>query len=148
MASGLSLSRWGPNAWGFLHATSYAYPDSPTAVEQESMRRFLVVVGEVLPCRRCREHYASFMLRHFSGRELEVLRGRASLSRFLVDMHNDVNRRTEKPTWSYEQVDAMFTEQEPLCSPSAHVHDVSHPLLIGGVVVVLLLVLIAIKVMR
>ena len=103
------LAQWGPAGWIFLHSIGFSYPEAtPTMEEKESMYKFLVHTGEVLPCRRCRRHYAAFVRTHLSDPYCAVLADRESLSRFLVDLHNDVNRRLGRPEMSFERVRALY----------------------------------------
>jgi AcrR family transcriptional regulator len=103
------LAQWGPAGWTFLHSIGFSYPEAtPTVEEKESMYKFLVHTGAVLPCRRCRRHYAAFVRARLSDPYCAVLADRESLSRFLVDLHNDVNRRLGRPEMSFERVRALY----------------------------------------
>ena len=103
------LAQWGPAGWTFLHSIGFSYPEAtPTVEEKESMYKFLVHTGAVLPCRRCRRHYAAFVRARLSDPYCAVLANRESLSRFLVDLHNDVNRRLGRPEMSFERVRALY----------------------------------------
>lgn len=70
---------------------------------------FLRTVGEVLPCKRCRRHYKSFVDKRLrSGTQSPQLADRQSLSRFVVDLHNDVNVRLGRRTMDFETVRHMY----------------------------------------
>lgn len=99
------IAQWGASGWRFLHAVSFAYPDEPTFEERQRMFAFLWSVGHVLPCRRCRAHYESYLqAHHLTSASATALRDRTSLSRFVVDLHNDVNRRLQRSEFDYERV--------------------------------------------
>lgn len=72
------------------------------------MYRFLVYFGAVLPCHKCRRHYAAHLRGHVSDPFGDVLSSRESLSVYLVELHNDVNRRLGKPEMPYVQVKEMY----------------------------------------
>ena len=109
MAAG-SIDEWGPPLWKFLHTASFAYPDAPSAERQQAMLEFLQAVGRVLPCAKCRTHYGS----HCKTCLLpDVVQSRDSLTHWLVDLHNEVNRRTGKPEWTYEQASAAYASHRP-----------------------------------
>ena len=73
------------------------------------MLAFLRSVGEVLPCRTCRAHYRRYVATHLAaGVAAPALLDRESLGRFVVDLHNDVNRRLHRPTMDYEAVHRMY----------------------------------------
>ncbi len=96
---------WGPPGWDFMHAATFAYPEmAPSNADKESMHRFLTTVGEVLPCGTCRPHWKEMMNCHPPD-----LRDRAALTKWLVDRHNDVNKRLGKPCVDYEIVHKKYT---------------------------------------
>lgn len=99
------VGEWGAPGWRFLHCVSFSYGDDPTAEERRRMFAFVVAVGDVLPCKRCRGHYRAYVGAHLTrGAFSPALADRDALSRFLVDLHNDVNRRLGRPTVGYEEV--------------------------------------------
>lgn len=105
----MNPSDWGPQTWHMLHAISFNYPNRPTAQEKEAYRQFFHSLKYVLPCERCRVHFT---------RELQEknpvephLESRESLSRWLVNLHNEVNRRLHKPNMPYDQVLKKFKMQ-------------------------------------
>lgn len=68
------------------------------------MFTFLRSVGHVLPCKRCRAHYNAYMSARLTDPSSPWLTSRETLSRFLVDLHNDVNARLQRPVVDYESV--------------------------------------------
>lgn len=50
---------WGPSLWNFLHLLALSYPDSPTSSDKARIREFLVALQKILPCTKCREHFAT-----------------------------------------------------------------------------------------
>ena len=101
---GLDQKTWGPSAWAFLHAVTLNYPDAPDQSTQELYRRFFSVVGEVLPCKKCRNHYKT----HVTTIPIR-LQSRKDLVEWMVDIHNLANRATDKPVWTYRQAVEHFT---------------------------------------
>ena len=75
---------WGPPAWTFLHTVTYNYPENPS---DDDKRNF----------------YNFFM-------SLESLDSRENLVKWLIDLHNDVNRDNGKPVWSYSEVYNKYRE--------------------------------------
>lgn len=120
----MAIDHWGRSGWTFIHACSYAYSAAPTAEERSHMHAFIRSVGHVLPCATCRRHYAQFMERALArGAESDSLRGRDALTRTIVDLHNEVNRRAGKPIVAYEEVCAMYAPPDAgeTCSASGGV---------------------------
>jgi hypothetical protein len=89
---------WGPSAWRLLHLITFAYePDH----QKGAMRDLFTALPYVLPCKYCRQHLAGHMEKH----PLEpALESRATLSRWLWTVHNEVNsaRRDEGQEVKYE----------------------------------------------
>ena len=100
---GIALSVWGPNAWGFLHAISFTMPINPNKKEKESYLKFFQSLPDVLPCNLCREH-----LREIYKKLPIQVESRESCSKWLVDVHNQVNQNTKKPIISYQDVSKMY----------------------------------------
>ena len=87
--SGMLTAVWGPALWHTLHTISFNYPVAPDAATQRRYRRFLLSLRRVLPCRHCRENYASNL--RDSGFGKHVLASRDAFSRFVFDLHERVN---------------------------------------------------------
>lgn len=111
--TGITAEIWGPRAWGFLHAISFSYPkSSPSLVEREAAYRFLVSMGELLPCEKCREHYKAHINDPKGGitdSSSKHLAGADSLSRWTVELHNGVNARLGKPRMEYKEVLPLYS---------------------------------------
>ncbi len=92
---------WGPPAWTFLHYVTTKYPECPSTEDKKHMRQFFTELGYVLPCFNCRDHYKT----NITKRPLTdtVLSSRQGLSEWLIDIHNDVNVATNKPTLTYAE---------------------------------------------
>lgn len=109
----MDVRLWGPDAWNTMHAITYSYPKhSPTAENKRDMTEFFEAIADVLPCFECRKHFKS-MLRRYPI--TEHLGTRHDLTRWLVDRHNDVNRRLGKPIVDYAFVDAKYSDYGNVC---------------------------------
>jgi len=105
MTNFLLMSQWGPSTWKFLHAVSFAYPDTPSANDKKQMYELLLSVGKFIPCKKCSSHFMSHLRSTLTSKELSyALANRDTLSRFLVDVHNEVNTRLGKKSYCYERV--------------------------------------------
>ena len=98
------MAQWGSAGWTFLHCVSFSYPDAPTPQDRYEMYAFLTSVGHVLPCKRCRGHYNTFVQARLAGPSSEALESKDTLTRFLVELHNDVNRRLQRHVMEYDRV--------------------------------------------
>lgn len=113
--SQLSIESWGPKAWGLLHIGSFMYPEEPTAHERRSMFNFLHSLSDVIPCSVCRTHFTRSLAEHAPSPDSAALSGRDALSRYLVDLHNQVNARTGKRVWRYEEAAALYASTSGMC---------------------------------
>jgi hypothetical protein len=104
---------WGPPAWKFMHSVTFAYPKSdPTEEDKENMVNFINACGRVLPCIKCRAHFRKMVRENPPHRHLQ---SRETISRWLVERHNDVNRRLNKPTLSYDYVRRQYEDEMNIC---------------------------------
>lgn len=94
---------WGPFAWIFLHSITLDYPDEPTVEDKKNIRDFFTLAGKVLPCDICRGHYQENLKKHPLTEQ--VLSSRFDLVKWLVDLHNEVNKATKKKVLSYKEAE-------------------------------------------
>lgn len=81
--------------WEWLHRTAALYPTKPSAERQTQTRRVLSNLGSLIPCEECRGHYNVYLATHPSAAT-----DRESLSRWVEGLHNAVNVKLGRPTWS------------------------------------------------
>ena len=91
---------WGKHLWKYLHYLTLSYPDNPTIDEQIKIKIFFNMIGDYLPCEKCRINYN----RHQSELYLsdEILQSRDKLIFWLFDLHNIVNAETGKERFTKE----------------------------------------------
>lgn len=108
----MSIFSWGPCAWNFLHASSYAYPLYPTQENKSDMFNFLMHFAKVIPCTICSDDFVNYLREHLKE-EVESLafKNRKNLVEFIVDAHNYVNKKLNKRIFTYDEVDAMYLGQ-------------------------------------
>ena len=53
---GMLTSVWGPSMWHTLHTISFNYPVNPSSKEKKQYFIFFNSLGNILPCRYCREN--------------------------------------------------------------------------------------------
>ena len=96
---------WGPHAWQFLHSITLAYPDNPTDNDKQSHSQFFDSLKNILPCDKCKYHYAQTLETNPIENHLE---DKESLFRWLVDVHNRVNVENSKKEYSYDEVTEIY----------------------------------------
>jgi hypothetical protein len=92
---GMQTRSWGPPGWLFLHTIAQNYPWNPDKRKKKYYFDFFKRTGDVLPCRYCRESYQQFIKEPSTRLTLRVLKNRETLSRWLYDIHNKVNKKLE-----------------------------------------------------
>jgi hypothetical protein len=95
---------WGPHAWKFLHAVSFAYPDNPSHMTKLKFLTFFKILRYVLPCATCRRGYTH----ESQDLSIKVLQNKDTLSRWLVNVHNKVNIRLSKKVRSYDDIKKLY----------------------------------------
>lgn len=98
---------WGPHAWTFLHFITLSYPKNPTEIDKYNIKTFFKSLEHVLPCDICRLHYKE-NIEELYPLNNEVLSSKENLVKWLIDVHNSVNKRTGKEIMSYNDAIGMY----------------------------------------
>lgn len=104
----LDREELGRASWGLLHSMAGYFPDHPSAEQQQEMKQFINLFGKYFPCRHCSEDFVQ---------RLRVnppdTKNRQVFSRWLCEIHNDVNRKLGKPTFDCSLVDGRWRDGWP-----------------------------------
>ena len=92
---------WGPHAWMFLHSITLEYPDKPTEQEINDMYIFLTSLGNILPCKKCKYNFKSHLKKYPISND--TLKNKKNLTKWLIDIHNCVNKMQNKKTLDYDE---------------------------------------------
>ena len=113
-ADGMLTAVWGPSMWHFLHTMSFNYPVDPTKEQKDDYYNYLVSLQKVLPCKYCRDNYSGNLKKaKFSRR---VLKNRNTFSKFIYNLHEEVNRMLGKNSeLSYDQVKTRYEHFRARC---------------------------------
>ena len=128
---------WGPSGWIFLHSITMNYPKNPTEQDKQIYFNFFKNLEKVIPCEKCGYNYSLNLKKHPIQPALE---SRDLFIRWLIQVHNEVNRETGKREYSYEEVIEEYKYKMK--------HLDSDPTLVYKVVIVGLLVFIIYKYYR
>jgi len=96
---------WGPVAWHHLHLVGFAFPASPTEAEREDFARFIEYFTRTLPCSDCRKNFRRYIAQKFKPDT--HLKNCETISKFLFNAHNDVNRKLGKPALPASKYDVV-----------------------------------------
>lgn len=105
---------WGPHGWKFIHFITMGYPETPTEEDKKTYKKFFEMLGSVIPCRICGDHYKSHIKKH--PIDDEILKDRDSLMAWGVEIHNIVNKNNGKKIYSVEEGIADIIKNNKVCS--------------------------------
>lgn len=97
----ITQKTWGPYGWKFMHMVALAYPNSPTNEDKENYKIFFTILGNVLPCQLCADHYKQNLI-NFPLTDY-ILSSRDTLLKWTIDIHNEVNKSIGKKILDYDE---------------------------------------------
>ena len=95
---GLNQNLWGPKGWFILHSLTLVYPLEPTEEDKKGQLEFLKSFSNVIPCEICSIHFQRNLVEY-----PPKLKSRECYFKWMVDVHNEVNGRTGKRAWTYQE---------------------------------------------
>lgn len=101
MLINLNPEKWGKYFWIGLNFIGYAYPENPSDEDKQNVKNYIMSLGKVIPCDRCRGNFVN----HLQKLPLDdiVLESRNNFINWLVNFHNEVNIMLEKRTISVNE---------------------------------------------
>ena len=103
---------FGPGVWWTLHTTASTYPTNPDESKRKGCVAFVSSVPSMLPCQACRQHLEEQLQSYDIP---TACSDGEHLSRMWCEIHNAVNKRTNKPL-----LDCSIVREEyltvPVCS--------------------------------
>jgi hypothetical protein len=96
---------WGPPVWFTLHNGAAGYPLNPSEPTKVRMKWFIRGFPLMIPCLTCRDHATGMI--EISNLDY-VVASREALAYFFIEMHNTVNKRLGRPTFSNDTVISDF----------------------------------------
>ena len=98
---------WGPGAWTFLHTITIHYPDNPNEDQKFYHKQLFENLRYTIPCEKCANHYSENLKKY----PLEpALESKTTLTKWLIDIHNEVNKKNGKRIYSYEEVEKIYKD--------------------------------------
>ena len=115
--NGMLVKAWGPPSWIMLHTIAQNYPQEPTQQQKDEYLIFFKSVGNVLPCRYCRESYQLYIKQKSTLLCYPVMRNRKTLSKWLYLVHNKVNKKlgVKKEIPTFEEVTEKYESFRSKC---------------------------------
>jgi len=122
--TGIQTRVWGPAGWLFLHSIAQNYPWKPDQEKKENYLTFFKQVGNVLPCRYCRESYQKFITEPGTELNMSVMESRKTFVKWLYLVHNKVNKKLGvKKVPSIQKVWNRYESYRSKCTKSPEIPD-------------------------
>lgn len=106
-----TTNEWGPHYWYVIHITAFNYPERPTDFHKMSYKNFYDSIGNILPCKKCQQHYRTYLSKYPISPFLD---NRNKLVQWTIDLHNIVNKSLKKPLFTYQQVYNIYNNLKPI----------------------------------
>ena len=120
--NGMTTMSWGPPGWMFLHCIAQNYPQEPTLKQKKKYQQFFKLVGDVLPCRYCRESYQQFIKEPSTTLSNKVMKNRQTFTKWFYDVHNKVNKKLEiKEIPTFKEVTDKYESFRSKCGKKSPV---------------------------
>ncbi len=104
-----SKHHWGTFLWGLIHTTSIVDFEMPEVQERVTLQALetLRSVASCIPCKACSNHYLEYVNRFLE--QDDNVKKRMALFEYMVEFHNQVNRKLNKPEMTLEQAKEEWT---------------------------------------
>lgn len=100
---------WGPHGWIFLHSITFEYPSQPTELDKKKYFEFFNNLHYVLPCVSCAKHYQEHLVKYPLTEE--ILQNKKTLTQWLIQIHNEVNKSLGKPVLTMNEVIQEYNQK-------------------------------------
>jgi hypothetical protein len=99
---------WGASGWKFLHSITFQYPMKPTVDDKAQYKEFFNSLKYTLPCQKCAYHYAKHIRKYPID---SALNSKDDLVKWLINIHNEVNKSLGKREYSYHEVMDIYKDE-------------------------------------
>lgn len=128
---------WGKSYWDMSHYLTMAYPENPTEDDKNNIKQYFTLLQNILPCENCRKHYKQNLADH--PLTDDILSSRYKLITWLVDLHNEVNKKTGSQEMTVEQTIRYY---------SGHQNDTSNTHQIAIILLLIIIIFVIIYYIR
>lgn len=116
--NGLITKVWGGPSWITNHSITFGYPVHPTDEDKNNYRNYFLSLGNVLPCRYCRESYNRFIREGDTALTDADLQSRETLTKWFYRLHETVNKKLETDYYvTYDDVVEKYESFRAKCGP-------------------------------
>lgn len=142
MSININPSLWGSSAWRFMHYITLSYPDNPTKQDKQNIYTFFIVTQKLLPCEKCRNEFDNKLKEN--PLDDDVLSSRTNLVKWLLLLHNNVNKSLGKDTMSYDQFINTYTVTNNSDYSSHDIFNMSLSAIMICFIIIIILILVLI----
>ena len=108
----MNVNSWGPGGWTFNHNISFNYPERPTEEDKFRYKNYFTNLGDMLPCKYCRNSYKIYT-KHMPIDNF--LDSREGVTYWLYRMHNLVNQKVFKDQPEFRDVVRTYEGMRAKC---------------------------------
>ncbi|XP_078052734.1 evr1_Alr domain-containing protein Alr [Augochlora pura] len=101
----LDKDELGSKTWALLHTMAAYYPDHPSDAQKSYMKQFFYSFSQFYPCYVCAED-----LREQLKQSPPQTDSQETLSNWLCDIHNEVNKKVGKPKFDCSLVNQRWRD--------------------------------------
>jgi hypothetical protein len=108
----MNVNKWGPGGWNFLHSITFNYPLNPTENDKKNYSNFFKSIGNMLPCKYCRESYIIY----YKYLPIdEFLDSREGVTYWFYTIHSLVNQKIYKNNTTFSDVIKKYENFRASC---------------------------------
>lgn len=113
----MDVKKWGPCYWYTLHTMAFEFPKEPSEEQKKFALNFISKLYLLLPCSKCSKHYKKMIEDHPPS--IDTFASNETFSKYMVFLHNEVNKRLQKKVITYEDAYTLYKEKKVCqkCSP-------------------------------
>lgn len=108
----MNVNKWGPGGWTFLHTITFNYPLEPSNEDKIKYKSFFDSIGEMLPCKYCRDSFKIYC--KYIPID-EFLESRVGVTYWLYRIHQLVDEKIFKDNTPFENVIRKYENFRAKC---------------------------------
>jgi len=97
---------WGPAVWFFFHTLAEKIKPEYFISYRDGIFNIIKRVCSSLPCPTCTTHAVEYIQKI----NFDSIRTKGDLKNMLFNFHNEVNARTKKPLFSYDELNSKYQD--------------------------------------
>jgi hypothetical protein len=96
---------WGPQFWFVFHMTSHSFPKSPSIIEKNAMKNFIIAVPLLIPDVQSKKNAIDFIN---TANIDQVVLNKVNLFQFWWKFHNYINKLLNKPQIKLDKAKEIY----------------------------------------